>query len=486
MARGVKMYTSRTSWSSSPRNNYSFTTQNFTQRPSYFINGSLVSGNYNKSDRYEFRWGINTPKYSLALKPAYLRNENLALRVATRLVGVEYNAKNISNIRFSTMGFMGYAKAIDYSIPDFFVSRIGTYVRWNKAYLSLRYTYGPVQLAEQVRFINDRINPQTIYFVSTYDFWTNNDKILITTTANFLYETYFQKITFRIRPEVFYFTKNGLRLSFYSSFFSSSQGANPIYDEQSGRGTFENISDAELNIGFGVRKQFGIPIPGKKFISLHAVIFKDLNGNHQQDKNEEGVENILVNIRAVDLFNSSDDSALVKKESGEDFISNRKGEIVYENIPSGIYKVKCASLVPNGEWFDAGEQDYKVDSKQTIYIPLTRGVRIKGSVMVERDKYTIQEIKIDLSRVRITAIDSSGKSYSVLTDAKGDFSINLPSGQYVLSINETVFGDNFMFIQNKINLDLSKNFENFSITFNAIERKRKMEIQKFELNKTKK
>ena len=480
MARGVRMYTTRTSWSSNPRNNYSFSSQNFTQRPSYYVNGSLISGNYNQSNRYEFRWGINSPAYSISIKPAYHWDENQTLRVATRLVGVEYNAKNISNVRYSAMGSMGYAKAVDYSLPDFFVSRFGTYARWDKFYLSLRYTYGPVQLAEQTRFISDRINPQSVYIVSTYDYWMSNDKVLISTTGNLLYETYFQKVTFRLRPEVFYYSKNGLRLSFYSSFFSSSQGANPIYDEQIGRRPFEKISDNDLNIGFGIKKQFGIPVPGKKFITLNAVIFKDLNGNNKQDPNEVGVENTLVNIRAVDLFNSSDDSTLVKKENGEDFISNNKGEIVFENIPSGIYKIKCTSLVSNGEWFDAGVQEFKVESKQTLYIPLTRGVRIKGSILVEKDKYSISESVIDLSRIRITAIDSSGKSYSVLTNSNGDFVINLPTGQYMFSINESVLGNNFTFIQNKINLDLSKSFENISITFNAIERKRKIEIQKFD------
>ena len=485
LGRGVNMYTTRTSYALNQRNNFSLSTQNFTQRPSYFVNRTLISGNYIRSDRYEFRWGMNTPSYSLVLKPAYQWDENRRIRVATRLIGAEYNVKNISHVRFSAMGSMGYAKAVDYTLPDFFVSRFSTYARWDKIYLSLRYTYGPTQLAEQTRFINDRINPQSIYLMSTYDYWMSNDKILISTTSSFLYETYFKKTTFRVRPEVFYYAKNGIRLSFYASFFSSAQGANPIYDEQSGRTPFEKISNDELNIGFGIRKQFGVPIPGKKFMTLHAVIFKDLNGNHKQDKNEEGVENILVNIRAAELFNSSDDSATVKKENGEDFISDKKGEVIYENIPGGIYKIKCVSLTPNGEWFDAGEQDYQIDNKQTIYIPLTRGVRIKGSVLVEKDKYSFQESEMDLSRVRITAIDSSGKSYSVLTDVKGEFVINLPTGQYVLAINESAFGNNYTFIQNKINLDLSKNYENFSITFNAIERKRKMEIQKFENNKTK-
>ena len=113
---------------------------------------------------------------------------------------------------------------------------------------------------------------------------------------------------------------------------------------------------------------------------------------------------------------------------------------------------------------------------------MTRGVRIKGSILVERDKYSVTETSMDLSRIRITAIDSSGKTYSVLTDQKGEFVINLPTGQYVISVNESILGDNFVFIQNKLNLDLSKNYQNFSITFNVIERKRKMEVKKFNNN----
>ena len=101
---------------------------------------------------------------------------------------------------------------------------------------------------------------------------------------------------------------------------------------------------------------------------------------------------------------------------------------------------------------------------------------------MDRDKYSVQESEVNLARIRITAIDSTGKSYSVLTDEKGAFVINLPTGQYVLSINESVLGENFTFIQNRINLDLTKDYENFSITFNAIEKKRKMEIKKFNNN----
>jgi hypothetical protein len=393
-------------------------------------------------------------------------------------MGFEYNAKNISRVRISALGSLGYAKAVDYPVNDFFVSRFSTYARWEKYYLSMRYTYGPVQLAEQVRFINDKINPQSIYLIGSYDYWMMNSKLLLSTTGNMVYETYFKKVNFRLRPELFYYAKSGIRFSMYASFFTSSQGANPMIDEISGREPFEKITNTEMNMGFGVRKQFGIPVPGKKFVTARVIIFKDLNGNHKQDQNEEGVENMLVNIREKSVY--GEDSARTRQENGEDMITNSKGEIVYENIPAGIYTMKCTSLTPNGEWFDSDDHEYQIKSKQTIYIALTRGVRVTGSILLERDKYSNQESAVDLSRIRVTAVDSSGKSYSVLTDQSGGFVINIPAGQYTLSINDAALGKNFMFIQSKINVDLSKNFESFSITFNAVEKKRKMEIKKFE------
>lgn len=477
LARGVTMFTSRTTYALNLKHSLALSTQNFQQRPSYFVNGSLIQGNYIRSDRYEVRWGINSPGSTVAFKPAYLWEENPSIRVATRQIGMEYNAKSLSRVRFTLMGTAGYASAVDYSLPDFFVSRINAYARWDKFYFSLRYSYGPVQLAEQVRFIKDQINPQSVYLISSYDYWMKDGKILLSTTGNMMYETYFKKINLRLRPELFYYSKNGLRFSFYASFYNTSQGANPLVDEVSGREPFQKISNAEMNMGFGVRKQFGIPVPGRKYVTLKMVIYKDANGNHIQDANEEGVENMLVSISMKSIF--GEDSIALEKNSGENLITNAKGEIEYENIPAGVYTVKIVSLTPNGEWFDGSEHEYVVKSRGTIYVPLTRGVRVTGSVMVERDKYTINDNALDLSRIRVTAMDSTGKTYSVLTDFKGEFVMNVPAGIYVLSINEAALGDNYIFIQSKITVDLSRNFENFSITFNATERKRKMEIKKF-------
>jgi hypothetical protein len=188
-----------------------------------------------------------------------------------------------------------------------------------------------------------------------------------------------------------------------------------------------------------------------------------------------------VNIRPIEFKNDGSDTTSMNRTNGEDFITNSKGEIIYENIPAGTYSIKCNSLVSQSEWFDANNGEYLMDKRQTIYIPLTKGVRITGSLLVEQDKYSNSDVKLDIARIRVTAIDSSGKTYSALTDGNGSFMMYVPTGIYMLTVNESALGSNYILLQNKINIDLSYFTDNFSITFNVVEKKRKMNIKKFNL-----
>ena len=145
--------------------------------------------------------------------------------------------------------------------------------------------------------------------------------MLLTTTTNLMYESYFKKVNFRLRPELNYYTKTGMRLSFYASYMTSKQGANPLLEERPGKEGYEVTSNSELSLGFGVRKQIGIPVPGKKYISTTIVIFKDLNGNRKLDANEEGVTDMLVNIRPMQFSTSNSDTTSMDRTHGEDFMT---------------------------------------------------------------------------------------------------------------------------------------------------------------------
>lgn len=481
LARGVFMTSGRVSYKINGVQEVAAAYQSFNQRPEYFINGNNVVGNYVHSERYEIRYGNQSAGGIYALKPIYQIDENQSIRSTATGLGAEYNIRNLTGVRISTTGYAGYATVQNVDVPSFFTARLGVFARWEKMSLSFRYFYGPNQLAEQLRFVKDKLNPQSFHIVGSYDYWMAGGKLLLSTTGNMMYESYFQKFNFRLRPELFYYSKAGVRFSAYASFLSSSQGANPMLENRNGgQNEFETLKNTELSFGFGVRKQIGIPVPGKKYITTRVVVFKDLNGNRKLDANEEGVQDMLVNIRAVKLNDeSSVDTINMSRTRGEDFISNKKGEIVYENIPAGNYKISCTSLVSQGEWFDANSGEYLLDKKQTIYIPLTKGVRLTGSLLVERDKYSEQGGEVDLSRIRVTAVDSSGKTFSVLTDRTGNFVMYLPTGIYTVAINDAALGTSFTFLQNRVTIDLSTFTENFSMTFNAVEKKRKMDIKKF-------
>ncbi|MFN8144719.1 MAG: hypothetical protein U0073_09890 [Bacteroidia bacterium] len=479
LARGVKMYATRTSYTLNRQNNFAFSTQNFTQTPSFYVNGILQSGNYIRSDRYELRWGIGTPAAMMAVKPTYIEEENSLLRVNTIGSGFEYSVRNSGSAKFSSTLFMGYATLPDYDIPSFFLARLSLLARWEKFFVNVRYFYGPNQLSEQLRFTNHRINPQTVHANAAYDYWFGEGKFLLTTTSNMLYETFYKKFNFRLRPELFYFTKSGFRFSVYASFFSNSQGANPLLDDLQSREPFEKLNQKELNMGFGVKKQIGIPIPGKKYCSVRVIVFKDLNGNGKQDNNEEGVENMLVSIRKKNPPTDRPDTLSIGRDESEEFVTDLKGSIFYDNVAPGVYLMKATPLTNQGEWFDVNSVEVQIDKKNTIYLPLSRGIKLIGSILISRDKYSNEEASLDLSRIRVTAIDSAGKTFSCLTDRAGQFSLFLPTGIYTLAINDAALGSKFVFVQSKMSVDLTHPVDNYNVTFNVAEKRRKMEVKKF-------
>ncbi|MCC7232779.1 MAG: hypothetical protein IT242_07545 [Bacteroidia bacterium] len=479
--RGVRMQTASAGYRINSTHSLSANGQQFSQHPTYYLNGQLQSGNYLINNRDELRWGIQTLPAVLYIKPVYFQEENNAIRVNTAGSGFEYTARTNGSMRFSSNLFMGYASVRDGGLPSFFLSRFTSYYRWDRLYLSVRYFYGPNQLSEQLRFVHDRINPQTVNLSGSYDYWFGDGKFLLTTLSDVRYESYFRKTTFRLRPELFFYSKSGFRFSAYASYMSSAQQANPLLDELQGRDYFQPYSMDEMNVGFGIRKEIGIPVPGKKYCTLKLVVFKDLNGNGKQDNNEEGLENMLVTIRMKPAPGTAVDSGRVSINAGEDFITDSKGEILFENIPPGFYQVKAASLTSGTEWFDNGNMEVMVDKRQTSYLALGRGTRLSGTLNLLRDKYSGNS-GMELGRIRVTAIDSSGKSYSTLTNGEGEFNLFLPPGFYSVSVNEAGLGSGFIIIQNHLTVNLSNATDNYRITFNIVEKKRKLEIKKFNSN----
>ena len=154
-----------------------------------------------------------------------------------------------------------------------------------------------------------------------------------------------------------------------------------------------------------------------------------------------------------------------------------------ENQMKRLHKTLVLKLYDDRTWEELDkkciELEIQIDKRNTIFLPLSRGIKLNGSVLISRDKYSNEEGSMDLSRIRVTAIDSAGKTFSCLTDRVGQFSLFLPMGVYILAINDAALGNKFVFVQSKMNLDLTHPIDNYSVTFNVAEKRRKMEIKKF-------
>ena len=79
-------------------------------------------------------------------------------------------------------------------------------------------------------------------------------------------------------------------------------------------------------------------------------------------------------------------------------------------------------------------------------IPLSKGARVSGGVFVERDANT-DDKEISLGGIRVTAVnDLTGESHSTLTDQFGNYTMHLPNGSYVVTINEGAVGSRNNFV----------------------------------------
>jgi len=216
-------------------------------------------------------------------------------------------------------------------------------------------------------------------------------------------------------------------------------------------------------VGFGVRKEFGIPIP-KKYrkktnSTVSFVAFIDLNGNRIMDKEEIPLENIVIHVGDHEL------------------LTDENGQAKLVNIPSGGYPMSVVSLTDLQGWFPLVDDSLQVSNK-TVYLPFIRGVKIFGDVLMEREKVN-EDYHLDLSRIKVTAVDSLGKTYPAITDRKGNYVIYVPLGRYTITMDERILDDSFFLTQNNYDVTLRQGIENVYTPFYIVEKKRKTIIRKF-------
>ncbi len=464
--------------------------QNFFHRSGYTVSKKLTLILQNTLNRYQqysifgttgprinnevnynqlfFNFGANSSRIMPGIFWNHTRLNNFEL--VYRGLSLDYSKSSIngrSRIGASLIG--GYNTLPQYrEIPAYFTMQLGITAQHKTMSFNGRYFYGPQYINNPAAVNNTLKYPQALFLSLSKQFQPENKSFVFQGNSSYTYMNQYNRHTIGLFPEAYYFTRTKWRFklsagySFNASKTERSNNNTPgiIFPEEEVR----KVVTHNFFLNAGVRKEFGIPVPKrlskKKFATLHFQAFLDVNGNKVKDKNEIIVKNVIIRI------------------GNEEVITNENGEAVFKNVAAGKYAIRAMSLYDLKGWYPLLTDSISVDNASIMPIPFVKGIRLNGNVVLQKAKFSNLTEKADLSRILITALDSSGHEYQALTDINGAYSIYLPPGKYTLMMDEGIIGRGFTVLKNNAELELS-NLESFNYNFYILEKKRKVNMKKF-------
>lgn len=415
----------------------------------------------------EGQYGWATETGNFMLYPRYEYNQVLDVRTSTIGSGISFSTNASSEARFFTRFFSGFTKALDYEMSPYLVSRWENTLRYKNLNLSARYYYGPYNVLDNLRIVEDGINPQSLFISAFATLNFTRTRLSIRPVFTMAYESVLARWRANIAPQFTYFSKSGLEFNMTVEYFSIKQGESPLANvNEFGTQAFNPFNQSNTFLRFGLKKTFNLKKPGRKSHDLEVVVFKDLNGNNLRDEGEEFEKNVIVKVN---------DEALM---------TNEDGVVYYKNLAEGQYFVETQLLTNSEGWFKSKGIEVDVNSSQAVYVPLKRGVLITGNIILQKAQYSsLGEGNMKLDGIRVTATDAiTGQRYSSLTNLEGAFRLYVPFGQYTVSVNDQAIDDQFEFAQSSYSLDINNQGGNYQMTFYLIEKRRQLNIKKFDNN----
>jgi hypothetical protein len=408
--------------------------------------------------------------------PSVLFNtqNTFGLRRHLKGVGFDYNYYHIlSNIKVSASLRMGFNKLIDYrNVPSFFSANANLLTQFRTLSFTMRYFYGPtvVRNADDIR--NIRRYPQTFFTSLQHQIIFRKEYFVWQNSLNYAYYNQFYSHSLGYFPEVYLFAQNGWRFRMgigVSMNISNPKKALEMQNPGQLQGSDEintNIVTTNLNVQLGVRKQFGIPVPRKfthtRSVTITYLCFMDLNGNRVKDKTEPELENIVI------------------RTGDEEIMTDLNGQAELTNLEAGRYKIGIINLSDSKTWFPVVADSILMDRSKIILIPFVKGAKITGQIYMQRERHAVdEETSLDLSRIIVSALDSMGNIYRTLTRMDGTFELYVPNARYTLNLDAGVWGDQFTVVNNNLIIELNLKTDNTFVSFQVVERQRKLQIKKF-------
>ncbi len=397
-----------------------------------------------------------------------------------------------NGLNFSPNLTLGYTFVTDYSTPqsDLFTANLesrskqifNTHLSMNlrKDYWGayVNYFYGPFSVNQEVSQFYYNISSHSIRVMPYLERYIYKDVMKLSSRVGLLYDFGFRTNRFNINNQLDIFLKNDFTINLLNTF---------SYQLTTDQLTDDRYSYSNNYFEVRLVKEFNWNQPRIKYHDLTLNLFKDLNGNLIRDFNEPGVKDIMVSITSIEPF-EYDNYDVDYNYSGNmvsvQLLTGMDGEITYENLTRGLYRVELKNIGKEQDKFfpDQNEFIVNVNENKTEFIPYLERNRIFGKIVMNRSKLSNLG-RIELGNIKITAVDSQGRSVSTLTDNDGSFEMYVPSiDSYVVSVNN-IFQEHFDLRQNNFRADLN-GFKQFEVTFVFDEIRRTIEFSPPEINDT--
>ena len=198
----------------------------------------------------------------------------------------------------------------------------------------------------------------------------------------------------------------------------------------------------------------------RKYHTVKVFLFKDENNDGMWEENEAPIIGQTVSI------------------NGNLFISDENGMITYKNVEDGIYNVDFGFSSKIKGWAPSAGNVQKVEvssSNQAQHIAFRKSRVLDGSLKVVKDSNS--SLKFTPGNIKITVTTSGSATYTTLTDENGDFSFNLPEGNYTVSISAASFDEYFRPVELSKSVDLTNNTTK-KVVFEIRQKRRMINIRK--------
>lgn len=356
-----------------------------------------------------------------------------------------------------------------YNSPYFFNIQSNVLARYKVWNLLLNYNYGTSfsnDIVGIVKNTSSTVYPQSVRVNLSHQYLFKNKKFIAENALNVFYINVNKRTSYSLMSQLYYYTSNFTRFGINVNYnlvsslpFSRDRFANLNQD-------IKKVNNSSYFIGCNIKKDLFIPLPKRfrnsKYCDAKFIVFLDVNGNKKMDEGEVPVENVVLRMNDFEV------------------ITNEQGAANFINISFAKYAFQVLPLIDVGAWFPNVSDSLEVCGPEPIYIPFSKGVHVYGNVELDREAISGSLFeKLDVSRFKIYLIDSTGKTFSSITDMDGNFNFYVPYEKYVLKFDEKALGSSFYLPENDIDLDLRSGIESYYHHFLIIEKKRKIKKKIF-------